>query len=462
MAATLSLMEEHLLCPVCLDIFRNPVVLKCSHSFCEDCLQKYWKNVENLFCPVCRKECSSEEPSLSLALKSLCNSIQKFTEKNKAEHNCQLHGEHLKLFCFDDKQPICVVCHTSKKHKGHDCSPIEEAVPDLKSELQAMVFTLMNKLQNKNAAKITHQNWLEHIKGQAQCAEEQIRREFKKLHQFLEEEETARIAALKEEKQQKEGVMQEQAEALMRDMATLSETIIVVKKEMDVDNITFLKNYTAIHNRSNCISTGTEDTEIVSGTLIDMAKHLGSLKFKVWEKMLEFVDHNPVTLDPNTMSTKLAVNDDLSILKYCDERQNLPNNTERFQNIGVLGSEGFTKGIHFWDVEVGDNDNWILGVAKESIPRKRLVKMLPQSGLWVLRYVSGKYKAGTKPLVQMKLDESPKVIRVQLDCDQGEVTFYDLTRNTPLFTFNDEFPEKVFPYFNTQSHICPLRLLKSV
>ncbi|XP_010867479.1 E3 ubiquitin-protein ligase TRIM39 isoform X2 [Esox lucius] len=385
MAATLSLMEEHLLCPVCLDIFRNPVVLKCSHSFCEDCLQKYWKNVENLFCPVCRKECSSEEPSLSLALKSLCNSIQKFTEKNKAEHNCQLHGEHLKLFCFDDKQPICVVCHTSKKHKGHDCSPIEEAVPDLKSELQAMVFTLMNKLQNKNAAKITHQNWLEHI-----------------------------------------------------------------------------KNYTAIHNRSNCISTGTEDTEIVSGTLIDMAKHLGSLKFKVWEKMLEFVDHNPVTLDPNTMSTKLAVNDDLSILKYCDERQNLPNNTERFQNIGVLGSEGFTKGIHFWDVEVGDNDNWILGVAKESIPRKRLVKMLPQSGLWVLRYVSGKYKAGTKPLVQMKLDESPKVIRVQLDCDQGEVTFYDLTRNTPLFTFNDEFPEKVFPYFNTQSHICPLRLLKSV
>ena len=46
--------------------------------------------------------------------------------------NCNLHGEKLKLFCLVDKQPICVVCQSSKLHKSHECSPIEEAVLDCK------------------------------------------------------------------------------------------------------------------------------------------------------------------------------------------------------------------------------------------------------------------------------------------------------------------------------------------
>ncbi|KAJ7985136.1 hypothetical protein DPEC_G00348950 [Dallia pectoralis] len=348
MATSLSLMGEHLSCPICLDIFKNPVVLKCSHSFCEDCLQKNWKEVVNRLCPVCRKECYSEEPCPSLALRSLCESIQKITENNQAEHYCQLHEEKLKLFCFDDKQPICVVCHTSKKHKGHECNPIEEIVPGLKNKIQAMISSSVNKLQNE---KITHQNWSEHIKGQFQCAEEQIREEFNKLHQFLEEEETAKIGALREEQEQKDEVMQERAEALTRETETLAETTVVVNKEMDVDNITFLQNYKTIMNRANCVSTDTEDIETVSGVLVDMANHLGSLKFKVWEKMLEIIDYIPVTLDPNTTSFMLAVADDLRTLKYSNW-QNYPNNTERFQkNVGVLGSEGFSEGIHFWDVE---------------------------------------------------------------------------------------------------------------
>ncbi|KAJ7985134.1 hypothetical protein DPEC_G00348930 [Dallia pectoralis] len=156
------------------------------------------------------------------------------------------HRKQPKLFCFDDKQPICVVCHTSKKHKGHECNPIEEIVPGFKSKIQSMMSSSVNKLQKK---KTTHQNWLEHMKGQAQCAEEQIRKEFKKLHQFLEEEETSRIGALREEQEQKGKVMKERAEALTRETETLAETTVVVNKEMDVDNNTFLQNYKTIMDR---------------------------------------------------------------------------------------------------------------------------------------------------------------------------------------------------------------------
>uniref|UniRef100_A0A3B4H3E6 RING-type domain-containing protein n=1 Tax=Pundamilia nyererei TaxID=303518 RepID=A0A3B4H3E6_9CICH len=40
--------EEDFLCPVCHEVFTDPVVLSCSHSFCKDCLQKCQIPVEVL------------------------------------------------------------------------------------------------------------------------------------------------------------------------------------------------------------------------------------------------------------------------------------------------------------------------------------------------------------------------------------------------------------------------------
>lgn len=129
----MSLPEEDLTCPVCCDIFTDPVLLSCSHSFCKSCLTRCWDRGLRQ-CPVCRKRASKSTPPSNLALKNVCEAHVRRQSSVQAEEitNCTLHGEKLKLFCLVDKQPICVVCQSSKLHKTHDCSPIEEAVLDCK------------------------------------------------------------------------------------------------------------------------------------------------------------------------------------------------------------------------------------------------------------------------------------------------------------------------------------------
>lgn len=141
MAGRFSVPEVDLSCPICCEIFRDPVVLKCSHSFCSACLQQYWSGRGRCRdCPLCRSQ-SAEEPVSSLTLRNLCESLIQDSEDADGPAGdlycepgevCSVHGEKLKLFCLQDKEPICVVCHTSRRHKQHDCCPVSEAVVDIK------------------------------------------------------------------------------------------------------------------------------------------------------------------------------------------------------------------------------------------------------------------------------------------------------------------------------------------
>uniref|UniRef100_A0A1I8IP03 RING-type domain-containing protein n=1 Tax=Macrostomum lignano TaxID=282301 RepID=A0A1I8IP03_9PLAT len=48
-------LEDELLCPVCLDLYTDPVVLPCSHSLCRECLRRTLSAVGRR-CPQCRRD----------------------------------------------------------------------------------------------------------------------------------------------------------------------------------------------------------------------------------------------------------------------------------------------------------------------------------------------------------------------------------------------------------------------
>uniref|UniRef100_A0A4W6FIG3 RING-type domain-containing protein n=1 Tax=Lates calcarifer TaxID=8187 RepID=A0A4W6FIG3_LATCA len=186
--------EEDLCCPVCQEVFRDPVVLSCSHSFCKDCLKRWWRE----------KPTPQVEPPLNRALKKLCESFLQERDQRSSEALCSLHSEKLRLFCLDHQQPVF---------------------------------------------KVEFDQTAEHIKVQARHTERQIKEQFKKLRQFLEEEEEARMAALREEEEQKSQMMKEKMEALSREIAALSHTVRATEDELRAEDVSFLNNYKAAVER---------------------------------------------------------------------------------------------------------------------------------------------------------------------------------------------------------------------
>ncbi|CAL9684573.1 unnamed protein product [Knipowitschia caucasica] len=96
------LSKEDCVCPICLEIFMEPVTLPCSHTFCKVC---FLESVDKatLCCPLCRKRVSTwarhQTRKKSLVNESLWKNIQRCFPRS--EERRQGGGEeHMEVMCF--------------------------------------------------------------------------------------------------------------------------------------------------------------------------------------------------------------------------------------------------------------------------------------------------------------------------------------------------------------------------
>ncbi|KAM7134209.1 butyrophilin subfamily 3 member A1-like [Macrochelys suwanniensis] len=156
-----------------------------------------------------------------------------------------------------------------------------------------------------------------------------------------------------------------------------------------------------------------------------------------------------ITLNADTAHPNISIAEDKKSVKHEAQPQQVPPNPERFDStVCVLGSEGFSSGKHYWEVDVGSSTDWDLGVARKSIERKGKLTLSPKEGFWALGLSGRDYWGKTDPGTRVIVQKKPKKIGVYISYEEGQVTFFNVTEKSVLFTFNDcSFSGEVYPFF---------------
>ncbi|XP_070100425.1 butyrophilin subfamily 3 member A3 isoform X3 [Equus caballus] len=182
------------------------------------------------------------------------------------------------------------------------------------------------------------------------------------------------------------------------------------------------------------------------------------------EWKMAFFQAEDVILDPDTANPKLLVSEDQRSLNLADAPQNVPDNPKRFDYFNfVLGCKSFTSGRHFWEVEVGGREQWLLGVCRENVERKDHVSINPQNGFWTMELSHGNdYHAFSGPRTNLTIANPPQRVGVFLDYESGEVSFYNALDGSHIYTFlRTTFSGPLRPIFEvctsdpTALTICP-------
>nr|XP_056723658.1 E3 ubiquitin-protein ligase TRIM7-like [Euleptes europaea] len=461
---------EEASCSVCLEFFSDPVTIaECGHSFCRACLIQSWgaSGAEASCCPQCRGRAQegSLRPNQQLAnfvqIAKKLSPLERKEEKRRGQKRrrgvCEKHQEPLKFFCVDEEAPLCGVCDQSQGHNDHEIIPAEEASQEYKfcNCMEILHKEKEEILAHKASIVKESQDLLKQTKGERQ----KTVTKFRQLHKFLDKLEKLLLTQMEAGEREVERKRDQHLAELYEALSSLDSLIREMEEKCQQPASELLQVRVSILQRY-------EEKEVFENPVA----FLIALKCRIWD----FPDLNPlldgikkqlkdtldsglhlqkvnVTLDPDTANIYLVLSEDWKSVRWGGKAQSLPSNPKRFSTrSALLGREGFTAGRHFWEVLVGSEEGWRVGVARESVRRKGGIIFSPEEGIWAVGKWGGHYRAVIKnQYPRLTLTGEPKRIRVCLDYAGGRVAFFDADRGSLIYEFSGASfrGETLLPFF---------------
>ncbi|XP_024257690.2 butyrophilin subfamily 1 member A1-like isoform X3 [Oncorhynchus tshawytscha] len=116
------------------------------------------------------------------------------------------------------------------------------------------------------------------------------------------------------------------------------------------------------------------------------------------------------------------------------------------QNTCVLGKEGYDKGTHYWEVDLGKKSQWSVGIAQETEKRDN-IQMYPDTGFWSICYKDGELKTVEPSSTFLPIELTPEKLGVFMDYEGGQITFFNVEKKCHIHSFCGKFTKKLYPFF---------------
>nr|XP_045364323.1 E3 ubiquitin-protein ligase TRIM50 [Camelus bactrianus] len=433
-------LEDRLQCPVCLEVFKEPLMLQCGHSYCKRCLLSLSRHLDSeLRCPVCRQEVdgSSSPPNVSLA--RVIEALQ--LPGDPEPQVCAHHRNPLSLFCEKDQELICGLCGLLGSHQHHRVTPVSTVYSRMKEELAALISDLKQeqKKVDEQIAKLVNNRT--RIVNESDVFSWVIRREFQELHHLVDEEKARCLEGVEGHTRGLVASLDMQLEQARGARERLVQAEGVLEQLGNESHHEFIRKYHSMASRAEL-----QQARPLEGAFspISFKPGLHQADIKVTSflgaTLCEVQAPESLKLDPATAHPLLELSKGNTVVQC-----------------GLLAQRRASQcPCHYWEVVVGSKSDWRLGVIKGTASRKGKVSKSPEHGVWLIGLKEGRgYEAFGCPRVPLPVAGHPHRIGVYLHYEQGELTFFDADRPDdlrPLYTFQADFQGKLYPILDTCWH----------
>ncbi|XP_067319428.1 E3 ubiquitin-protein ligase TRIM39-like [Anolis sagrei] len=386
---------EETTCPICLEYFKDPVIIDCGHIFCQKCITQCWNGPDtDTSCPQCREPCQQKNIRPIRQLASIVEIAKKFSLQilrggEISEKVCERHQEPLKLFCEDDQILICVVCDKSKEHRQHKVIPKEEAFEEYKNKIWDHLKILEKErddiLTHKQSLETEMQKLLENIETERT----KIVTEFKQLREFLDKKEQDLLTQLQDLDKEIQNISSEETARLSEEISSVETDIKKMEEKHNQPENELLQDIKGSLER--CKKEKSEVPQTLFLHQRERIEHFG----KIHDRMQTDINTFKATILPPSPEIPNAKQDsnickDMKIPSLIVEH--FPGNHVQNPVYGksgfvfspwlfqapsadfklscfsyTMGFEKITSGCHSWEVEMENATFWAVGVAKESL-----------------------------------------------------------------------------------------------
>ncbi|XP_018429013.1 PREDICTED: E3 ubiquitin-protein ligase TRIM39-like [Nanorana parkeri] len=508
--ATSDLREE-LDCSICLDLYKDPISLKCGHNFCRACIVTVLDTQKSAHysCPECREK-YTERPPLEKNRK-LCSIVEHFRAAHREEtevlcmycdppvpatksclhceasycnkhlsnhsksadhiltepttsfedRKCSTHKEILKYYCTEDGACICMSCWVAGDHKGHQVELLNQASEKKKEKLKDVTEKL-NSERVKTEKRIENlENHWTREKGKAADVIGRVTQLFSDIRKQLDDVEKKVLTGTSRQEeqillkvydliQQLETHKDELSRRVteVEDLHKITDPLTVLKKEMISDDII---------PGSGDINSDVRDAGRLDEGMISHMLHRGLLHFTDSlidlknKRQFSVMEKSDISLDIKTAHEYIIISQDLKSATYTDNPGRRPNVPERFKSNQVLNTRSFSSGRHYWEVDVSGAKEWLIGVASQSIERKiegDESYIGYNDKSWSLDQRETLSAQHGNSSIDLHSISSLKTLGIYLDYDAGRLSFYQLCDPIRhLHTFTATFTEPLHAAF---------------
>ncbi|KAK9405743.1 zinc finger protein RFP-like [Crotalus adamanteus] len=453
MAAAASMQDflEEATCSICLEYFQDPVLIpECGHNFCRDCLTRSWGTSESeASCPQCRQTFGPRNVLPNRQLVRLVEIARRCKDPWGEDGGsfCPKHREPLKLFCKDHETLICLVCNLSQEHRDHSVIPAEEAFQEYQLKVGECLKAQKEEKEKIATYKTDTEQRVQEMLDLIEKERKNVVAEFRELQLLLEGQEKLILARMEETEKEIMAIKEKGLAKHTEDLCSLDDLIREIEEKQqqpaskllqDIGSI--LKKYQAKETYENPVDSLVDPMWTI-WDYSDLAVLLkrAMKKFRdTLESGLQLQEVN-VILDPDTAHPdRLYIPEDGKSVRGIQPATRIypfPNSKRFERRPYVLGCQRFSTGRHFWEVTVSSREEWRVGVT--NMPGN-LTNLDEQARHWQVYKWRKKYGTFSSSVrSELVPTEEPTRIRISLNCEGGQVSFFDARTAALLYTFSD-------------------------